>query len=101
QFERYIAYWRRGPAAPWRIAAYVEVGSPATTVGPLPATSTTPPVLSATGRAASLVTEVREADSLFADLAYRMGTGYAFSNTVAPDGAVFAGSALVVGPDAV
>ena len=32
---------------------------------------------------------VRAADSLFADLGYRMGTGYAFAATVASDGVMF------------
>src|SRR6185503_8585917 len=28
RFGRYIAYWERSRGAPWRIVAYVEVGSP-------------------------------------------------------------------------
>ena len=43
---------------------------------------------------AETATRVRVADSLFADLADRMGTAYAFSNVVAPDGAIFGGSTL-------
>jgi ketosteroid isomerase-like protein len=38
---------------------------------------------------------------LFADLADRMGSAFAFSNTVAPYGAVFGGPTLVIGPAAV
>src|SRR6185312_14080862 len=29
RLERYIAYWQRGRAGPWRITAYAEVGGPA------------------------------------------------------------------------
>jgi ketosteroid isomerase-like protein len=41
------------------------------------------------------------ADSLFADLGYRMGTGYAFAATVAADGVLFGNPQLVIGPQAV
>jgi ketosteroid isomerase-like protein len=45
--------------------------------------------------------QVRAADSLFSDLAYRMGTAFAFSNTAAENGVVFGTPQLVVGPDAI
>ena len=44
---------------------------------------------------------MREADSLFADLAYRMGVGFAFSNTADESGAIFDSPVLVVGPNAI
>jgi ketosteroid isomerase-like protein len=101
RLEHYIAFWRRAPGRPWRIAAYAELGSP-----PLPESSVAadqltalpaPPALSpALARARA---EIRAADSSFADLAYRMGTAFAFANTAAPEGAVFGNSLLLVGPD--
>lgn len=104
RLERYIAYWQRTGALPWRIAAYAEIGAPVARA-PAPAgLDTSPPVRPATSKPTvrdAAREEMRAADSLFADLAYRMGTGYAFSNTVAPDGVVFGSPALVVGPDAV
>lgn len=101
QFERYIAYWTRGAGAPWRIVAYAEVKGPAApepTVIPdaqPPAEPPLPkPIAAARGR-------VRAADSAFADLGYRMGTAFAFSNTVAPDGVLFGDPQLVIGPRAI
>jgi ketosteroid isomerase-like protein len=45
--------------------------------------------------------QLRAADSSFSDLAYRMGTAFAFSNTAADDGIVFGTPQLVVGPEAI
>jgi hypothetical protein len=50
---------------------------------------------------AETAAQLRVADSLFADLSDRMGMAVAFSSTIAPDGAIFGGSTLVVGPKAV
>ncbi len=98
RFERYIAYWTRAAGQPWRIIAYAEIGGPMApepTVipeQPTPAQPTLPkPLAEARAR-------VWAADSAFADLGYRMGTAFAFSNTAAPDGVVFGGPQLVVGP---
>ena len=44
---------------------------------------------------------MRAADSLFADLNDRMGLSFAFSNTIAPGGALFGRGRLLVGPQAV
>jgi len=105
RLERYIAYWQRAPREPWRIVAYAEVGAPPAGELALPTEQTTPPapVTLANGRPPKddAAPAVRAADSSFADLADRMGLAFAFSNTVASDGAIFGGPRLVVGPDAV
>jgi ketosteroid isomerase-like protein len=103
ELERYVAFWRRQRGGPWRIVAYVEVGSRIVSELPVPMDQITPPSpdpapRTVAGRAAAAV---RAADSLFADLSDRMGVAFAFSNTVAPTGVVFAGPRLVVGPKAV
>ena len=101
RLERYIAFWQRGRAQPWRIVAYAEVnGMPGVEVS-LTADQLSPPARQLSRVAAEATARIRAVDSLFSDLADRMGTAYAFSNTVAPYGAVFGGSRLVVGPEAV
>ena len=101
--ERYIAFWVRARGRPWRIAAYAEVGAPAAPPGDaaVSAAQTMPPDRPVAKADAEARDAVRAADSLFSDLSYRMGTGFAFSNTVAPDGVVFGSPALLVGPAAV
>lgn len=103
QLERYIAYWERGAGRgePWRIIAYAEVGSP-------PATGLTvervdPPDLGKvlSKPAVAAVDKVRATDSLFSDLADRMGVPFAFSDNADDYGAVFGSPALVVGPRAI
>jgi ketosteroid isomerase-like protein len=94
--ERYIAFWRRAPGGPWRIAAYVEVGSPFRS--PPSAQSATSPLANAPSRGTA---ELMAADSAFSDLADRVGVGNAFAATVAPHGVIFAGSEIVTGPKAV
>ena len=101
RLERYIAYWRRDPRAPWRIAAYAEVNAPPAIEGSGPADRVAPPTPTLPRAMAQVRGAVRAADSLFADLAYRMGTGYAFAATVAPDGVIFGNPQLVIGPQAV
>src|SRR5205823_8274961 len=59
-----------------------------------------PPVQSSSGRMAELLARLRSTDSAFSDLADRMGVAEAFSSYVAPQGAVFAGPELIVGPRA-
>jgi len=99
--DRYIAFWRRAAGRPWRIVAYIELnGQPAEEIR-FSASQLAPPVLQVTRPMAETALRVRVADSLFADLADRMGTAIAFSNTIAPDGAIFGGSRLIVGPTAV
>jgi ketosteroid isomerase-like protein len=101
-FERYIAYWRREAAQPWRIAAYAEVGSPpAMPEVSVSADQLTAPLRELPKPLSEARAELRAADSSFADLAYRMGSAYAFSNTVVANGVVFAGPQLVIGPDAI
>jgi len=101
RFERYIAYWHRLGSEPWRITAYAEVGSPPAAEVNLSADQVTPPARPLPKAMEEARNEVRAADSAFADLTYRMGTGFAFSNTVAPNGVVFGEPQLVIGADAV
>ena len=101
RFERYIAYWVRSRSQPWRIAAYAEVGGPSAGEANLDTTQTTPPVRRLPAPRAAVASAVRAADSLFSDVAYRLGLAVAFSGAVAPTGAVFGSPQLVVGPDAV
>jgi ketosteroid isomerase-like protein len=103
-FERYIAYWERAPGASWHITAYAEIGGPALSASDAPifdSAAITPVVPRLSAALAKSRDEMRDADSLFADLSYRRGMAAAFSETVAPDGAVFADPALVVGPAAI
>lgn len=102
-FGRYVAYWERGRGVPWRIVAYVEVGAP-----PIPpsvdipeAQRTPPPPPTLPKLLAEARTKLRAADSAFSDLSYRMGTGYAFSNTAAENGVIFGSPDLRVGPRAI
>ena len=101
RLERYIAYWRREPREVWRIAAYAEVNAPPASEASGPIERVTPPAPTLPRAMAQARAAVRAADSLFADLAYRMGTGYAFAATVAPDGVMFGNPQLVIGPQAV
>jgi len=101
RLERYIACWRREPREAWRIVAYAEVGAPPASEGSGPVDRVTPPTTNLPRSLAQARSAVRAADSLFADLAYRMGTGYAFAATVAPDGVMFGNPQLVIGPQAV
>jgi ketosteroid isomerase-like protein len=101
RLERYIAYWRRETRQPWRIVAYAEVGAPPATESSNPVDRVTPPTPTLPRAMAQARSAVRAADSLFADLAYRMGTGYAFAATVASDGVMFGNPQLVIGPQAV
>jgi ketosteroid isomerase-like protein len=101
RLERYLAYWRRENREPWRIAAYAEVGAPPASEGSNPSDRTVPPNPTLSRAMAQARSVVRAADSSFADLAYRMGTGYAFAATVAPDGVMFGNPQLVIGPQAV
>jgi ketosteroid isomerase-like protein len=102
--DRYIAFWHRdvasNPAARWRITAYSDVGT-----GPPRAPGVLPEDLirrlgQPSARAAELIAKLRTTDSAFSDLADRMGLAEAFSTYVAPDGAIFNGSELVIGPRA-
>jgi ketosteroid isomerase-like protein len=101
QVERYIAYWQRAAAQPWRVVAYAEVGGP--TVGDVmfATPETTAPRRTLPKPIDDARAHVRDADSLFSDLSYRMGAGFAFASTVADDGVIFGSPALVIGPRAV
>jgi len=103
RFGRYIAYWERSRGAPWRIVAYVEVGSPPVPSSiEIPEAVRTPPAEPSLPKLlAETRASLRSADSSFSDLSYRMGTGYAFSNTVAEDGVVFGAPDLRIGPRAI
>ena len=99
--DRYVAYWTRDVGEPWRIVAYAEVNGPPGAEVNFTATQLAPTLVAHSRRVAGLVAEVRAADSLFSDLADRMGTGYAFSNNVAPYGVMFGPTQLIIGPRAV
>lgn len=104
RFERYVAFWRRRPGEPWRIDAYAEVGGPAASwsVGTTAERGARSASVASTPRVVSrAIAEVRAADSLFSDIADRMGTALAFASMIDPYGAVFGGIQLVVGPRAV
>ena len=101
RFERYIAYWIRDRNQPWRIAAYAEINGPTApepTVIPEQSPPTGPQLPKPLAKARN---DVLAADSAFADLGYRMGSAFAFSNTVAPDGVLFGNPQLVIGPRAI
>jgi ketosteroid isomerase-like protein len=99
-FERYIACWTRERGRPWQIAAYAEINGPVapepTVIPELPP----PPAPSLPKAQADARDKVRSADSAFADLGYRMGTAFAFSNTAAPEAVMFGNPQLVIGPRA-
>jgi ketosteroid isomerase-like protein len=99
--DRYIAFWRRAAGRPWRIVAYIELNAQPAEEIRFSASQLAPPVLQVTRPVAENALRLRVADSLFADLADRMGTADAFSSTIAPDGAIFGGSRLIIGPKAV
>ena len=99
--DRYIAFWQRASGVPWRIVAYIELNGPSAEEIRFSASQLAPPVRSTPRPVAEVAVRVRTADSSFADLADRMGTAVAYSSTVAPDGAIFGGSRLIVGPTAV
>ena len=103
RFGRYIAYWERSRGVPWRIIAYVEVGSPTVPASlDIPEPERTPPAEPSLSKLLSDArASLRSADSSFSDLSYRMGTGYAFSNTVTEDGVVFGVPDLRIGPRAI
>ncbi len=102
-FGRYIAFWERSRGVPWHIVAYVEVGGPPVPASvDIPDAVRTPPVEPPVAKPlAEARASLRSADSSFSDLSYRMGTGYAFSNTVADDGVIFGTPDLRVGPRAI
>lgn len=104
-FEPYLAFWQRLPGQPWRIAAYAEIGGAAASGRveelSIPVADTTPPAQNLPKPVADARDGLQAADSSFSDLAYRMGVGYAFANTIAPDGVVLGQPQLVIGPKAV
>jgi ketosteroid isomerase-like protein len=101
RLDRYVAYWTRERAQPWRIAAYAEVNGQSGAEVSFTAAQLAPPTAPPTGSLARIVSDVRVADSLFSDLADRMGTGFAFAQTAASDGVMFGGTRLIVGPAAI
>jgi len=102
RFERYIAMWRRARGGDWQISAYVEVNGPAAVEVSISPRAFTPPLVAVPVALREATHKVFAADSLFADLGDRMGVGFAFSNTIAPQGVLMAGSPqLLVGPEAV
>lgn len=100
---RYVAYWQRSRGRPWRMAAYVETGEPASPNADagISAAQIAPPPPLASRTLDPVRRALRVADSTFSDLSYRLGTAFAFSNTIAPDGVVFGSPELLIGPKAV
>ncbi len=102
--DRYIAFWQRdsvsGGAARWRITAYSEVGADLSRVATVAPEHLLQPARTLSRLAAEVTRKLLVTDSLFSDLADRMGLAEAFSTYVAPDGAIFNGSELVIGPRA-
>ena len=101
---RYIAFWKRDAASggrgPWRITAYSDVSSAPPSTSSFPPEDLLPPARQLSERAAELTVTLRATDAAFSDLADRRGLAEAFSAYVAPDGAIFNGSELVIGPRA-
>lgn len=101
QVDRYIAFWQRAGGQPWRIVAYAEVNGPAAEEIRFSAGQLAPPTPALSRSGVETAARVRASDSAFADLGDRMGSAFAFSATIAPDGAIFGGPTLVVGSKAV
>jgi ketosteroid isomerase-like protein len=99
-FDRYIAVWRRTRGAPWQLAAYSEIDAPPAVEASVSPASLTPRAVNLSEKLREATAKVRAADSSFSDLSDRMGIGYAFSNTIAEHGVLFASPRLVIGPDA-
>jgi ketosteroid isomerase-like protein len=98
---RYIAFWNRAQGTAWKIIAYVEVGaaSPVATIVPTVGIEIPRPNRSRQGQRDAMA--IAQADSDFADASSFSGTAGAFADAVAPDGVVFGGPEVVVGPRAV
>ncbi len=101
RMERYIAFWERTRGRPWRIAAYAEIGGPATAGDIGIAAQTLPPERPGVRQMLQARDALRSADSAFSDLSYRMGSAYAFSNTATTDAVLFGSPELIIGPRAI
>lgn len=101
RLERYIAFWQRERGEPWRILAYAEINGVQAVETSFSAVNLAPSWRTPSRELAEIAARVRATDSLFSDLADRVGTALAFSSYVAPSGVVFGPSQLVVGPRAV
>jgi ketosteroid isomerase-like protein len=100
--ERYLAFWqRRGSSGPWRIVAYAEFAGQSGPEIKLSSAELSPPERQLSKSEAEATIRLRLADSSFSDEADRIGLSYAFSHTVARDGALFVGTRLVVGSEAI
>ncbi|CAN5133454.1 hypothetical protein BH09GEM1_BH09GEM1_13890 [soil metagenome] len=100
--DRYIAFWRRGPAG-WRIVGYAETyGAPPAPVAlPLPSADG---VLADVAMSATRapVDPLRAADVAFARDAERLGAGEAFGRYAAPDAQMFSTAGeFITGPEAI
>lgn len=102
RISRYIAFWRRD-AAGWRIAAYSDIGGDAVPAGiAADLSGPRPSLMRPHGeRAENAVRRVFETDSLFSVSSDREGAAAAFAANVAEYGATFAGTLIVIGPQAV
>ena len=108
RLERYIAFWKRTRDQSWRIAAYAEIGAPigapigAAVGAPSPSSPALPPPppRPVAEPVENALAEIRATDSLFSDLADRMGTPFAFATYVDPVGVLFGAPQLIIGPKA-
>jgi hypothetical protein len=98
ELGRYIAAWQRESGA-WKLAAFVPIGifpAQSTLLPPGSGPLRLPPVASR-GTAEDFIT----ADLAFARLAGDSGAAVAFGRYAAPDGFMFAGGTLALGPTAI
>jgi ketosteroid isomerase-like protein len=101
RLDRYIAFWKRTRDQPWRIAAYAEIGAPAgAPPGLTPAALPPPPPRPVAEPVENVIAKIRATDSLFSDLADRMGTPFAFADYIDPIGVLFGTPQLVIGAKA-
>ena len=99
--DRYIAFWTRRRGTEWKISAFAEVGAASPSATVQPASGTTIPVRSGNSAAAGDAASIIRADSEFAESSSLLGPATAFADAVAPDGVVFAGPQVLVGPRAI
>lgn len=102
RISRYIAFWRHGRSG-WRIVAYSDIGGDAVPGGiAAELTAPRPSLMRQHGeRGENAVRRVFATDSLFSIASDRVGTASAFASNVADNGVTFAGTLLLIGPQAV
>lgn len=99
--DRYIAFWMRQRGGDWRIVAFAEVGAASPPATSQPTTGTAVPFRPSSPQARRDAASIMRADSEFAENSSLLGAATAFATAIAPDGFVFGGSQMLVGPRAV